>query len=319
MFSPLTESSLGPTQADTIFSVYVRLAAASTTVLHLRSTHGALAREITPLEFDHLHQAGSDELARLVTPYNDHLSFDEIEACVAEWLARLGALFAAAGKRRPEAFQRIDVRHTVALYTNDKPDSTKTLVVCFLGRSNFPMLDTPSFLQAFDSERTSVVLLKDIPYRGYAAGLAGVSAMFDGLVNALPTLLNFASYRRIACVGTSAGSPAALIASLRWKCDRVLLAGALSPSDSRIDAQTQQSYRTAVSATVARSGDTRATIAFGTANEIDRTAAEEIGGMVPNSTLYPVANEGWPDTHRLLETLAARGHLSSFLTTSLAL
>jgi hypothetical protein len=128
--------------------------------------------------------------------------------------------------RQPaQTYERHDLAPDVVFYRGDGQPEQKTLIVTFCGRAQRPNMSWSLYLQYLPSELFDVAILCDRSNNHYYDGIAGYASSMLSLQRRLAEDLQFSSYRRLICYGTSSGGLPAIRAGLLGGAHRSIALG----------------------------------------------------------------------------------------------
>jgi hypothetical protein len=152
-------------------------------------------------------------------PLLDGLNGHAAEAC------RTSFILIELHRKPAENYDREDVGPDVVFYRGDGPADQKSLIVTFCGRSQRPNMAWSLYLQYLPSSLFDVVILCDRSNNHYNDGIAGYAPDMLSLQRRLASDLQFASYRRLICYGTSSGGLPAIRVGLLAGAHRSIAVG----------------------------------------------------------------------------------------------
>jgi hypothetical protein len=273
----------------------------------------AFGNTMTPQEAVELDQVLCRPGLHLPPLREDRVFSDaELRETARRWIEEVVGHLLMVQKAVAEPFLRRDLRKSITLYTDGQQAEGKTLILAFPGANHRLMMPVSALLQALPANRVDIVLIRDGTRTAYRAGLEGVGDSLERFADALPELLGFASYDRVAGVGVSSGGLPILLVSLRLELAAVLVCGGNSPYDTRWDRPGDQSPAHALKAAAAQGTSTRVTVAYGAQSEVDRINEVDIAtclGIAPYEVTHPTREV----KHNVLFPLAEEGKLPAFL------
>jgi len=124
-----------------------------------------------------------------------------------------------------QTYERHDLAPDVVFFRGDGQRAQKTLIVTFCGRSQRPNMAWSLYLQYLPSELFDVAILCDRTNNHYNDGIVGYAPDMLSLQRRLAMDLQFASYRRLVCYGTSSGGLPAIRMGLLAGAHRSIAVG----------------------------------------------------------------------------------------------
>jgi hypothetical protein len=278
-------------------------------------THYALEGSLTPSDVLYLYPVlcGDDfwvDAERLTVK----IPLPELKSSSRKWIEKLKNFHDLSGKSEPEPFGRLEVLNTLTLFTDGREAGEKTLIVCFTGSGARPMMPVCAFMQALDARRVDLAVLRDIPFRGFRQGILGIGDSFDAILSALPRLLQFEGYARVAVIGISAGAMPALLFSLINAVTAALLVG-IVPNDPRWHS-TERTGLDLVKRANRLASVPKVTLVYGAQAAEDIVQSEAIAGILP-ATLVCVSDPENGVGHNALFPLLKQGRLGELLARAL--
>ena len=285
-------------------------------------------------EVNHVHIA----MTNLMTPREAVLLLKEITRHAGSFLPRnvdadkakvlrstaVGNITRAArdvvgtGKATAEPYGRRALAKGLHVFSDGTGRAAKTLLIGFSGNAERLMMPTPIILQNIDAASVDVAVLRDLRKAGYRDGLEGIGDSLEALIDALPDLLAFSDYRRVATLGTSGGALPALLAGLRLRADAAMSVGGNGPDDPRWQRPDGIGARELIAAYAGSHSRTRVALVHGAQSPRDQAAAEAIAALVA-ATLVPVSDPAGPVGHGALYPLVGQRRLAAFLKEHLGL
>ena len=299
---------------------YVNRVLACRTLNQVNSVHLGLERLITPSELVYLWRVGvvEDRLCQAAAAANPNFALPEFKANVREWLRRTKSFHDLARKAEPEPFQRREIARSLTLFFGPGERADKTLLLCFNGVLNAPMMPPVTLLQALDANRVDIAMLKDIPFQSFRYGMAEIGDSPEAVMAALPGLLDFSAYRQICVLGISGGALAGLFMAQRLGLQTVMMCGSRGVEDERWRLDDGTGVAEWISAGRRMAPDLRVKVICGAGYERDERSASGIAqllGVIPIAVASPHEEIG----HNVLFPQLVAGSLSGFLVDMLGL
>ena len=302
---------------------YRRAARRCRTVNQFNALHIALDNRLTPAELVALvHQQGPwfrprlqlRRALRLLPQRWRHAQPQHAPAALRdEWLRKLLRFYAMVRKPRPEPFARRKLSRHLRLYSSGGPRRDKTLLLCFVGSAQRPMMPLPVFLQHLDAASTDVLMVGYPRGVGLRRGLPELAGSFEASIDRLRELADIGAYRRCVALGTSGGGTPALLAALRLGLPAAMSAGGGGPNDMRWAAELGEDvgdlaerYARALPAAP------RVVLAYGADEPNDVASAQAFAQRIP-AQLVPVRDGRRSVPHNVLQPLLRRHRLRDFL------
>ena len=296
-----------------MIETYESLLGDCTTLNRVNAVHIALEGSLTPLELQLMWETVCNDAfwvngERL----NKTVPIPALRAASEQWLNKLKGYHDASGKAVPEPFLRKEMLKTVTLFTDGGPRDGKTLLICFCGSGHRPMMPSTSFIQSLDAVRVDFAVLRDIPYRSYRHGLAGVADSLETLQEELPKLLEFGRYRRICVLGISGGAAAALLTTLLGGYHAAIAVGAGRPDSIRWADPDGSTAGSRLADAAKGSATKRIALLYGAQSPRDQTAAEALASII-SATVFRITDPVYVVAHNALYPLLGQGRLAAFL------
>ena len=235
-----------------------------------------------------------------------------LPAPARKWIERLEGMMRSAGDSL-EPFVRVPLAENAQLYcAGGAPDASRSLLLCFCGNFQRPLLQLPLFLQHVPACDFDVVVFRDSTKMLFLQGVPGYVPELGELPARLARDLPMNTYASVRCFGTSAGGAAALAAGVVLKAERALAYGGAHPSlsegtlpqgDARLDEFDQHFRDTACAST-------RLLAFYGAQNQRDRENALSLVKAFEGVRMAEVPGVA---SHNMFYELFERGELNSFL------
>lgn len=293
---------------------YNRLIGQCTSLNGVNTIHIAFANTLTPSEVlalpnvlfvDGLHDAPVLNPERTFTD-------GELKLAARKWAEDLRADLRPVGKDAPEPFRRREIRKNVTLFSDGAAPDNKTLLLAFPGASHRMQMPVGPFLQNLDAASVDVAMVRDGTRRLYLKGIEGVGDSIEEVGDVLPGLLDMSRYRRVCALGASAGGLPLLVIALRLGIENIVVCGAISPFDPRMERSGSLPIAEVLRAANAAGRPKRVVAAFGSHSPKDRQAAEDIAGCV-DAQLDEVSSPTYEFKHNVLHPLHREGRLVGYL------
>lgn len=204
----------------------------------------------------------------------------------------------------PKGFRREQVLPRVQHYVDDvSPPERKGLLIAFCGSTDRLGVPVAAFLQCVDSEHWDVVKVTRQRGRSYLQGWPEGPAEFPELVRSVARAASLDRYAALACLGTSSGGLAAVVAGHILGARSAVGVGARS-----IDPLNE------ITAAIGNGRPPATTIwAYATRNAIDHQSTEKLHALLGGQPV-PVRSR----RHNLIHQLLKLGKLPGFLADTLA-
>ena len=300
--------------------IYVNRVRVCQTLNQLNAAHIGLERLITPAELIELWQTGfvEDGLCEATAVVNPNFERPEYRANVRAWLERTKTFHDLARKAEIEPFLRREIARSLTLFYGPGERAEKTLLLCFNGVANAPMMPPVTLLQVLDARRVDIAMLKDIPFRGFCQGMVDIGDSLEAVIAALPGLLTIGAYRQVCVLGISGGALASLFVAQRLHLRSVLMCGSRGLDDKRWDRGDGVSIAQWITAGRQLAPDLRVVVTHGKGYERDERPANELApllGITPRVISSPHEEIG----HNTLFPQLKDGRLGAFLVETLGL
>ena len=221
-----------------ILRTYNRLASSAQTDNDFRKIQVSLENRLSPIEWTHLHShlaekyhlqggvIGRIKQALFSVPGKSR--FSEKRSVELEFVVKYKNAQDEAYKKGPATFRRVVNTHGISHFVHPK-NNNKSLLVIWTGAARRPMMPLHTFLQAVWERNVDVLVLRAKPNQGYVAGVAGLGGSLEKAIDGLCEFRDKRQYSQVYVVGTSMGTPPALLSSGKLKAENCLLAGPVDP------------------------------------------------------------------------------------------
>ena len=252
------------------------------------------------------NECSPEEVLALVEPR------DRLPVPARKWIERLEGMMRRVNETI-EPFTRVAVAENVQFYgRGGRPDGSRSLLLCFCGNFQRPLLPVPLFLQHVPAQDFDVVVFRDPTKMLFLDGVPGYLERLEELPDRLARDLPLNEYASVRCFGTSAGGAAALAAGAVLGAERALAFGGGHPSLSEGTLPSEGARIDAFDSVFGKAActSTRMLALFGAQNERDRANAASLARAFEGVRVAEVPGVGG---HNMFYELFESGELSPFL------
>jgi acyl carrier protein len=288
-----------------VIRLFRRVLRACGTVAQLYKALGTLEHRLTPLALDTLGQW--HESGRLMGEQVE----DKYRRALTEWLQRMRALLASAGKAVPEAYAARRISPVMRLFTGPGAAAGKTLIVCFatIGGRRL-MIPNAALLQSIDARRFDVLVVGDPWGTGFRAGVPLLGRTAVEVVESVAALEWLRDYAQVRTLGCSAGSYPALLMGYRLQAELIVSVVGRFPAERHVKTLFRMllDMRNAVK----RGRRPRVILAYGADRTRDRNFARIVARLTGGARME-VAIPGREAAHRIFNDMLEDRTLGRFL------
>ncbi|HUF10248.1 MAG TPA: hypothetical protein VMO47_13075 [Rhodothermales bacterium] len=291
--------------------MYERLLARCKTPNEVNRLHIALENRLTPVEIEDICRSESMLVLRanaLAAWVRRRLVASKPTDGSHAWKLQMQHLAACSGGKISEPYSRRRIGQSMIFYSGSNESTTKRLIVCFTGGFQRMMVPAPSFLQNLPASRYDVLVLKDARRQGYAEGLPDVPGGFEGLVSAVRSIADRASYASVVSLGTSLGGLPALVVATRLGFDKGVSIGGIGRDRDKYAAATM-----AATLEEFQHSGANLLLVYGSDNQRDRKAARSFEGLASVRLLEVQGRAKEKIGHNPLHRLLLKRKLAMFL------